>query len=717
VSRDRAQRFILHALEFLYSLILLAWLALPLVRPLSGIAEVLRLPDLLRLPAELLPEAEQGIARAVVAALVYLIPAIRLYKLACLFLAPARPGLADPRRSFPILLSLASSALALVAILVPVIRQAASWRYFAGLSPVLVALFFLSLAHNAFFLSLLIARLNSKDESYRDYLEFRRAGAGRPGGFLRTLLAQGIQKRLVVSFTALILLVIVVLSLVLMRNFSRTLLTAVIENGKELADSTANVIRANFGDDIALDDYFRIEARKNAEAVFRFDELTYYRRGAAGGEFRVAASTAPAWIGESLSEPDFSLERTGYRFDPELELYEFRAPVLVHNILIGFVRLAYARQVIYEPFFRAQLQVILIAALFLYATVFLVYVVGRGIVFPILFLRMSVNSIARTLAGMIKGKVRISTELLQYQDRVHTRDEIKLLSDEIGNMTTVIRGVIPYISASTLKHSERENPTTERRELAFLFTDVRDFTTLCEGLAPDKVVELINHYLDLQSTVILANGGDIDKFVGDAIMAVFEGPHKELAACRSAMLIRSAMAEDKEQRRLGGERVLSIGIGIHSGPVVVGSIGAKDRMDFTSIGDTVNLAARLEGANKTYGTKSLITGTVEAKIREQFLCREIDLLTVKGKRQPVRIYEVLQEQKQAGDKLREIKKYFEGGLSFYRKQLWAEAQKAFDLLARRYQDEASEVFLRRIALYRKAPPPGDWDGVFNLTVK
>jgi adenylate cyclase len=724
VNRDRGSRLAWQVVESLYTLVLLFWLALSFRSGLAWLAgllhlpglarlpDILRLPGLLALPGEVFPPGSTGLAAATV--LVYLIPAIRLYKLACLFLDSRLPALADPRRSFPILLSLASSALALAAILMPVVRQAASWRYFASLPPALIALFGLSLAHNAFFLSLLIARLNSKDESYREYLEFRR-GAGR--GFLRTLLAQGIQKRLVFSFTALILVVILVLSLVLMRNFSRTILAALIENGNGLAARTASVIRANFGDDIALDDYFRIEAHKNAEATFRFDELTYYRRSSAGSEFRVAASTVPARIGESLSEPDFSLERTGYRFNPDRQLDEFRAPVQVRGILIGYVRLAYAREVIYEPYFRAQLQVILIAAAFLYATVFLVYVVGRGIVFPILFLRMSVAAISRTLAGMVKGKVRISSELLQFQDRVHTRDEIKLLSNEIGNMTTVIRGVIPYISASTLKHSERENPTTERRELAFLFTDVRDFTALCEGLAPDKVVELINHYLDLQSTLILENGGDIDKFVGDAIMAVFEGPRKELAACKSAMQIRAAMAEDKEQRRLGGERVLSIGIGIHSGPVVVGSVGAKDRMDFTSIGDTVNLAARLEGANKTYGTKSLITGAVQAKVREHFLCREIDLLTVKGKRQPVRIYEVLQELKSAGEKLREIKKYFETGLSLYRRQLWPEAQKAFRFLVDRYHDGAAEVFLRRIELFRRSPPPQDWDGVFDLTVK
>jgi class 3 adenylate cyclase len=712
VKSDLGARFALHALETLYTLTLLGWLALALYPPLADIGAFLRLPDLLNLPAELFAPASTALAAASV--LVYLIPAIRLYKLVCLFLDSLIPPLADPRRSFPILVSLASSVLVMAALLVPVVRQATSWRYFARLPPAVIVLFALSLVHNAFFLSLLIARLNLKDESYREYLEFRR-GAGR--GFLRALLAQGIQKRLVFSFTALILLIIGVLSLVLMRNFSRTLLAALIENGKGLAERTASVIRANFGDDIAAEDYFAIEARKNAEATFRFGELSYYRRVSAGGGFQAAASTAPARIGELFGEPGFSLERTGYRFDPESRLYEFRAPVQVRGILIGFVQLAYDREVIYEPYFRAQLQVILIAALFLYLTVFLIYVVGRGIAFPILFLRMSVASISRTLAGMIKGKVRISSELLQYRDRVRTRDEIKLLSDEIGNMTTVIRGVIPYISASTLRHADRQTPSTERRELAFLFTDMRGFTTLCEGLAPDKVVQLINHYLDLQSTVILANGGDIDKFVGDEIMAVFEGARKELAACRSAMQIRVAMAEDKEQRRLGGERVLSIGIGIHSGPVVFGSVGAKDRMDFTSIGDTVNLAARLEGANKTYGTKSLITGTVQAKVREQFLCREIDLLTVKGKRQPVRIYEVLQELKAAGEKLREIKKYFEAGLSLYRRQLWAEAQRAFRILVERYQDEASEVFLRRIELFRRSPPSADWDGVFNLTVK
>ena len=142
---------------------------------------------------------------------------------------------------------------------------------------------------------------------------------------------------------------------------------------------------------------------------------------------------------------------------------------------------------------------------------------------------------------------------------------------------------------------------------------------------------MLNHYLDLQSTIIHANGGDVDKFVGDEVMAMFEGARKEINACKASLEIRKAMAEEKELAELAKRNFVSIGIGINTGPVVHGSMGAKDRMDFTSIGDTVNLAARLEGTNKEYATKTLITEAVYEKVQDAFLCREIDLVTVKGK--------------------------------------------------------------------------------------
>ncbi|HEY9595622.1 MAG TPA: adenylate/guanylate cyclase domain-containing protein, partial [Spirochaetia bacterium] len=257
----------------------------------------------------------------------------------------------------------------------------------------------------------------------------------------------------------------------------------------------------------------------------------------------------------------------------------------------------------------------------------------------------------------------------------------------------------------------------ERKNLTFLFTDIRGFTSISEAMPPDKVVEMLNHYLDLQAGIIQQNGGDVDKFVGDEVMAMFEGPKRDYNACKAAIEIRKAMAREKELARAQGKESVSIGIGINSGPVVHGSMGARDRMDFTSIGDTVNLAARLEGTNKEYGTKTLLTHAVYEKVKESFVCREVDLVTVKGKTQPVRIYELLQESTATNDKLDRMKKVFEDSLALYRARRWDAASKGFAALVKDYRDDTSEIFLGRIHDFRENPPDKDWDGVFHRTSK
>jgi uncharacterized protein HemY len=140
-------------------------------------------------------------------------------------------------------------------------------------------------------------------------------------------------------------------------------------------------------------------------------------------------------------------------------------------------------------------------------------------------------------------------------------------------------------------------------------------------------------------------------------------------------------------------------------------------MDFTSIGDTVNLAARLEGANKAYGSKAIITEAVFDKLKDTFVCRELDFIKVKGKNEPVRIFEILQTKAAATDKLFEIKDLFERGLTAYRKQSWDKAEEMFQLCIEKYQDMPSVIFLDRIAHFKTNPPPKKWDGVFELRVK
>ena len=228
---------------------------------------------------------------------------------------------------------------------------------------------------------------------------------------------------------------------------------------------------------------------------------------------------------------------------------------------------------------------------------------------------------------------------------------------------------------------------------------------------------MLNHFLDIQSSVIIANGGDVDKFVGDEVMAAFDGPNKEQNACKTSIEINKAIAEEKELAQAAHQNIIAIGTGINTGPVVSGSVGARDRMDFTSIGDTVNLAARLEGVNKQYGTKTLISGAVYEKVKDLYLCREVDWLTVKGKMKTVIAYELLQTHEHAAKRLVDMKRIFEEGLVFYRAQKWSSAAKAFGFLKEDMNDEASTVFLGRIDFFKANPPGKEWDGVFRLSVK
>jgi class 3 adenylate cyclase len=708
-----------HIAEAAYSVIILLWYALPFIDPSLGGFDPRRLSDMLYGS----PPTQVGLW-IVVTGLVYLIPVLCLWKIASIFLARRLPVFACPEYPLPALFNIVSSGPVVALVILHLVNQATNASYFSGFPPVTYAVAALSIVYNGYFIVMLIMSMSMRDVSYQEYLEFRRTGEG-PRGALSAVKHQGIQRKLIVTFVPLILVIIFVLTFLLLRDFSRTILAAVYANGEGLADRTASVVKANPGDKdrISLEDYFGTEAKKNGAAAgpnssFRFQTLSFYRRDAGAGGFQVWASTNRNLVGERAPQMEAALTRTINRYNPATQSYEFVAPVILSNVFIGYVIVDYARDVIYEPYFRTQVKVVVIAALFMYASIFLIYLFGRAIVFPILFLRMSVNSIATVLSSMVKGKLRFSSELLQYKERVHTRDEIKLLSGEVNNMTTVIRGVIPFISQSTLQHAgQAETTAPQTVELTCLFTDIRGFTTLCEGMAPAKVVELLNHYLALQTRLIHENHGEVDNYMGDAIFARFEGPHKELNACKTGLEIRRAITMEAQKAAQASGTVIDVGIGINAGEVTFGSVGAEDRKAFTAIGDNVNLAARLEGANKAYHTSSLITEAVYKRVQEEYLCREIDTTAVKGKSAGVRIFEIIREKKGVTERDESFKKLFETSLAFYRRQKWDSAEKGFTDLAKDFDDKTSEMFLGRISYFRKNPLPGNWDGVFTMTTK
>jgi len=712
MKKSERTLFAFYGKEIGYSVLLFAWVFLPLIVSNYQGIHIFTFPSLYSKSA-----SNALFTQLLLTAALYLVLFISFLKAFSPIVAEVVPELAKSEHLLSALLAVFASSFVILFLLLHIFRYAANARYFRGLSLLDYTVLVVSFIIHASAIARVITLLNRRNKTFREYLAYRRTVKGDKKGFIELLKRSGIQKKLIFYFVGLFLVIIIVMSSSLMADFKQTILKTVIFNGNALTERTASIIKANIGDEIAVTDYFEIEKKKKESTPYSFNTITFYRRQGKTEEFIATNSTEERLIGVRLPDAFKGTEEGISRYNDERDTYEFLAPVVLSRIIIGYVVVDYDRELIYEPYFRTQVKVITISALFLYLSIFLIYIFGTNIVVPILFLRMGVNKISKTLSGMIRGNINISSDLLRYHDTVGTRDEIKSLSGEIQNMTLVIRGIIPYISASTLKHAEKEHPNSQARELAFLFTDIRGFTSICEGLDPSQVLEILNRYLELQSSIIHRNNGDIDKFVGDEIMAMFDGPEKELNACRTSMEIRTSIAKEREKRAKEKKNTVSIGIGIHAGPVVFGSVGARARMDFTSIGDTVNLAARLEGANKTYGTKALVTETVYTKIKDMYLCREIDFLTVKGKTKPVRIFEILQEQKKASEKIFRLKEDFENGLNLYRHKKWDPALECFGMLSEKLKDEASDVFISRINLFKSNPPPKGWDGVFNLTSK
>jgi adenylate cyclase len=266
-----------------------------------------------------------------------------------------------------------------------------------------------------------------------------------------------------------------------------------------------------------------------------------------------------------------------------------------------------------------------------------------------------------------------------------------------------------------LAHPENLRPGGERRELSVLFSDIRGFTGLAEGLEPEVLTELLNGYLTPMTDIVLRHGGLLDKYIGDALMAVYGAPvplsDHAAAACRSALDMLVGLEALRPAWRARGLAGPEIGLGINTGPMSVGNMGSAQRFDYTVVGDQVNLASRFEGLNKVYGTRILVGEATRRAAGAGFVFRELDLVAVKGRREPVRVFELLPGGREAWVDA------FEAGLAAYRARRWDEAEAAFAALARDRGDGPAGVFLERIARLRADPPGPGWDGSFQVSEK
>ena len=277
--------------------------------------------------------------------------------------------------------------------------------------------------------------------------------------------------------------------------------------------------------------------------------------------------------------------------------------------------------------------------------------------------------------------------------------------------------VAPAVVQEMLKHPEQLRLGGERREITLLFTDIRGFTSISEKLEkePQSLVGMLHDFLNPMSNIIINHGGTIDKYMGDAIMALFGAPlvqpeHARLA-CRAALDMTVALKNLNVHWQSLGRPVLRIGVGINSGPVTVGNMGSDRLFDYTAIGDNVNLASRLEGLNKYYGTNILISQSTAQLIGDGFILREVDRVLVKGKAQAAGIFEVFGEGEPAPE-LRRFLDAFHLGLVFYRERRWPESLAAFTAaLDISPEDEATLRYRKLIEKHLESPPGPEWEAV------
>jgi adenylate cyclase len=292
-----------------------------------------------------------------------------------------------------------------------------------------------------------------------------------------------------------------------------------------------------------------------------------------------------------------------------------------------------------------------------------------------------------------------------------------------GRQRRFIKSVFRHYLSPDVIERILENPALldlggEKREISALFSDVAGFTSVSEKLSPEELVELLNAYLSEMTDIILATGGTLDKYEGDAIIAFWNAPLDQpdhaLRACRAALGCQKKLAELRPEfvRRFGSE--VFARIGIHSGPAVVGNMGSRKRFDYTAMGDTMNLASRLEGACKQYKVFLLVSEETRESVKDAILAREIDMIRVVGKKRPVRVFEPIAERTTASAEEIEKVATFERGLEAYRKRDWDGAEAAF---RRSSDDPPAGIYLARCAAFRQTPPPDEWDGVFELKVK
>ncbi len=273
-----------------------------------------------------------------------------------------------------------------------------------------------------------------------------------------------------------------------------------------------------------------------------------------------------------------------------------------------------------------------------------------------------------------------------------------------------------------LEHPEMLRLGGEKKELTVLFSDIRGFTTLSESLPPEELVSQLNEYLTEMTQIVLENQGTLDKYIGDAVMAIFgaplDDPDHARHACETALQMNERLKALRERWITEGKPPLAIGIGINTGAMIVGNMGSERRFDYTVLGDNVNLASRLEGLTKMYGVTMIVSDSTWEKTGNAFWSRQLDRVRVKGKHKPVGIHEILARKDADIGTMEEAIRRFDDGIQAYTAAQWDTAISHFQAVLEHIpNDPPSTLYIQRCQQLRQQPPDAHWDGITTLDHK
>lgn len=348
-------------------------------------------------------------------------------------------------------------------------------------------------------------------------------------------------------------------------------------------------------------------------------------------------------------------------------------------------------------------------------------------------------AVIRTLRHLVEATKAVEAGELSIAVPVRTRDEIGQLATAFNAMVVELRAkeritdtfgkfIDPRIVSGLIGSDTPGIDQADRRVVTVFFSDIKDFTAISEQLTAAAMVNLLNHYFDAVTRCIRSDSGIVDKYIGDSVMAFWSPPFSTgdthaRSACLAALAQQQAieLLQSELPNIIGLRRnapSLIVRMGIATGEAVVGTIGSPVSKSFTVIGDTVNLASRLEGINKVYGTRIIIADDTLRLVQHEVETRELDLITVAGKTEPVRIHELLAPFGQLAPGDAELREEFAAGLDAYRGRNWETAERLFAECRRlRPTDGPSALYLERVQALRADPPPADWDGVWRFTHK